>query len=139
MGACTSSPAKEDARPLQAMNKVNPPPTQNHAAKLPPSSPSTSAPSPATVPQPARNSDTPRTSTPLASEVGAAPAAADNTDLTAFLNDGPVSPTQADVAAGVNGHGKTQRERSSTTDKQEESRKFTKECKLLLLGKPTCP
>lgn len=142
MGACTSSPAKEDARPLQAMNKVNPL-TSTQAAKPPLSSPSTTAPSPATLvqPQPPRAPGVPGTSTPLANEVGAAHPVPDATDLTAFLNDGPVSPTQADVAAGAgsNGHSgaKMQRDRSHTADKQngEENRKFTKECKLLLLGK----
>ena len=148
MGACTSSPAKEDARPLQGMNKVNPPISNgpSNTAKPPSSSTSTAAASPATPAQPqhGRGSATSATAQPPVGEAGAAHPAPDATDLTAFLNDGPVSPTQADVAAGAtsNGHphGKTQRERSLTADKQtaEESRKFTKECKLLLLGEWYC-
>lgn len=143
MGACTSSPAKEDARPLQSMNKVNPS-TSNPPAKLPSSQPSTVTTSPVTLPQShhPRDGGIPATSTPPVNESAAALAGPDATDLTAFLNDGPVSPTQTDVAAGAtaNGHsqGKTQRERSLTSEKQvgEENRKFTKECKLLLLGEP---
>ena len=144
MGACTSSPAKEDVRPLQAMNKVDAPTSNgpSNAVKPPSSSPSTAAASPATSaqPQPARASAASATATPPIGEAGAVHPAPDATDLTAFLNDGPVSPTQADVAASAtsNGHphGKTQRERSHTSDKQltDESRKFAKECKLLLLG-----
>ena len=143
MGACTSSPAKEDARPLQRMSRTDPPsgknatkPPQNSAPLPPPAATSTNAHAP-----PAHVNGVVGASTPLANETGTGtPTGDDAADLASFLNDGPVSPTQAEMVAGA-GNGtaqpKNQKDRSYAIDKQieEDSRKFKKECKILLLGK----
>lgn len=143
MGACTSSPAKEDARPLQHMSRTDPPSAKNTTAKTaqvsaasPP--PPAAASSTTAHPSHAQNGVVP---TPHANETGTGtPTGDDAADLASFLNDGPVSPTQAEMVAGAgNGQPKNQKDRSYAIDKQieEDSRKFKKECKILLLGKPS--
>lgn len=138
MGACTSSPAKEDARPLQHMSRTDPP-TAKTATKAPqtsaPPPPPAAAASSSAAGQPAHaaNGVVPA---PHAHENGSGtPTGDDAADLASFLNDGPVSPTQAEMVAG--GQPKNQKDRSYAIDKQieEDSRKFKKECKILLLGK----
>lgn len=143
MGACTSSPAKEDARPLQHMSRTDPPSGKN-ATKAPQNAappPPPAATSATTHVQPAHANGVVGASTPVANETGTGtPTGDDAADLAAFLNDGPVSPTQAEMVAGAgngNAQPKNQKDRSYAIDKQieEDSRKFKKECKILLLGK----
>ncbi|KAJ9121548.1 guanine nucleotide-binding protein subunit alpha [Naganishia vaughanmartiniae] len=135
MGGCTSSPAKEDARPKQSAMPIA------SSAKPVAKTPQTPMSQPAASvnannhAQMAHTPGPPVAASPVLKATGeSTPNGDGGDDLAAFLNEGPVSPTQSDVMAGAQSKGP--KDRSYAIDKQieEDSRKFKKECKILLLG-----
>ncbi|KAJ9096035.1 guanine nucleotide-binding protein subunit alpha [Naganishia friedmannii] len=135
MGGCTSSPAKDDARPKQSVMPASS--SAKPAGKTSPN-PTTQPPASANATDHAQTAHTP--GGPVAASPGlngtgeSTPNGEGTDDLAAFLNEGPVSPTQSDMVAGAQSKGP--KDRSYAIDKQieEDSRKFKKECKILLLG-----
>ncbi|KAJ9095814.1 guanine nucleotide-binding protein subunit alpha [Naganishia cerealis] len=136
MGGCTSSPAKEDVRPKHSATL----PATSSAKTAPkaPHNPTAHSSTSANTPEQhhmVHTAGAPIAASPVLNGTGTSTPPGDmGTDLAAVLNDGPVSPTQSDVMAGA--QPRAQKDRSYAIDKQieEDSRKFKKECKILLLG-----